>query len=160
MSIHASLPYRPCVGIMLLNKNGHVFTGHRVNTPTEAWQMPQGGIGGGEDVQKAALRELEEENGISKSMVEIIAQTEDWLFYDLPDQLVGEAWGGKYKGQKQIWFLMRFLGEDEVVNLEAHEPEFSEWKWLEPEDLPNMVVPFKKKLYEEVLKNFKSELQK
>lgn len=154
MSTQSLLSYRPCVGIMLLNNEGHVFTGQRINTKTEAWQMPQGGIDDGEDFEIAALRELEEETGIQRDKVKIINQTQDWLYYDLPDHLVGKVWGGKYNGQKQIWFLMEFLGEDKDINIQTIEPEFNDWQWVEPQALPDLIVPFKKKLYEEILLAF------
>ena len=148
--------YRSCIGIMLLNKEGKVFTGQRIDTSIGAWQMPQGGIDEGEDITRAAFRELEEETGISEYMVEVISQTQDWVYYDLPYHLLGKIWGGKYKGQKQIWVLMRFLGEDSNINLKAHAPEFNEWKWVNPSDLPDMIVPFKKTVYKEVLRVFKN----
>ena len=159
MSVATALSYRPCVGIMLLNKEGHVFTGQRINTTTEAWQMPQGGIDEGENITEAALRELQEETGIVPHHVEIISRTDNWLYYDLPPHLVGNVWGGKYSGQKQIWFLMKFLGEDKDININAFEPEFNEWQWIEPSTLPELIVPFKKKLYEDVLKAFQKELE-
>ncbi len=159
MSINSSVSYRPCVGIMLLNHEGHVFTGRRIDTSTEAWQMPQGGIDEGEGYKKAALRELLEETGITSDKVEIISQSLGWLYYDLPEHLGGKFWGGKYKGQKQIWFLMRFLGVDGDVDINHFEPEFNEWKWIKPKVLPDLIAPFKKKIYEEVLHIFKDELR-
>jgi putative (di)nucleoside polyphosphate hydrolase len=151
-----NLPYRPCAGIMLLNHDNKVFVGRRIDQTMEAWQMPQGGIDEGEEVKTAALRELEEEIGTSK--VEIIARTPGWLRYDLPDELIGKVWEGKYRGQKQKWYLMRFLGEDTEINLDTHHPEFSAWKWVDIEEVPKMIVPFKRELYFAVLKEFEEHL--
>lgn len=150
------LPYRPCAGMMLLNRENKVFVGQRLDTTMEAWQMPQGGIDEGEDAKRAALRELLEEIGTDK--VEIIARTPGWLFYDLPDDLIGKVWGGKYRGQKQKWYLMRFLGKDEDINLETHHPEFSSWKWSEVDDIPDMAVAFKRPLYRAVIEEFQKYL--
>lgn len=138
--------------MMVINREGKVFVGQRLDTTMEAWQMPQGGIDEGENAKRAALRELKEEIGTDK--VEIIARTQGWLLYDLPDELVGKVWGGKFRGQKQKWFLMRFLGKDEDINLETHHPEFSSWKWSAIEDVPKMVVPFKRALYLSVFEEF------
>jgi putative (di)nucleoside polyphosphate hydrolase len=154
MSDKASLPYRPCVGVMLVNSQGQVFVGKRIDTIAEAWQMPQGGIDDGESHEACALRELYEETGVAADKVNIVAKTDEWLNYDLPDHLVGKVWGGKYRGQTQIWFLMRFLGIDGDINLETHHPEFESWKWMDPESLPEVIVPFKQDLYREVLKAF------
>lgn len=154
MPKNSPLPYRPCVGIMLVNMNGLVFVGQRLDNKVEAWQMPQGGIDPGEDPREAALRELGEETGISHTHVEIIAQSKDEHFYDLPEELVGQIWGGKYRGQRQIWYLMRFLGEDAHVDIATAHPEFREWKWAEPHTLPDLIVPFKKKLYRDILQEF------
>lgn len=153
------LPYRPCAGIMLANKDGKVFVGRRVDSAPEGdhWQMPQGGIDKGEDPREAALRELVEETGIAPDLIDIIAQSADELYYDLPDDLKGKIWGGKYRGQRQTWFLMRFKGEDSDVNIATEHPEFSAWQWVEAERLPQMIVPFKKRLYEAVVAEF-SEL--
>ena len=150
------LPYRPCVGIMLLNKDNKVFVGKRIDTTQEAWQMPQGGIDDGEGFQETALRELEEEIGTNK--VEIISQTDDWLYYDLPEHLLGKAWKGRYKGQKQIWFLMRFLGQDNDINIDTEHPEFNTWKWMDMLELSNHIVAFKKDLYEAVIDGFKDQV--
>ena len=152
------LPYRPAAGVMLLNREGQVFVAQRRDSTLEAWQMPQGGLDEGEDAEAGALRELEEETGISASMVAIIARCPVELYYDLPDDLVGKMWGGKWRGQRQVWFLCRFTGRDEDVNLETADPEFRAWKWADPEDLPAMIVPFKKKLYEEILEAFRTYL--
>ena len=149
-----SLPYRPAVGVMLLNREGKVFVGQRMDSTLEAWQMPQGGLDEGEDAEQGAFRELEEETGIPRSKVEIIARCPVELTYDLPDDLVGKLWKGRWRGQRQIWFLCRFTGTDEDVRLDAHQQEFRAWKWADPADLPAMIVPFKKKLYEDVLAAF------
>ena len=155
MSSFSHLPYRPCAGVMLANGDGHVFVGQRLDNPeSEAWQMPQGGVDEGEDWRTAALRELYEETGVAEHLVSIIAQTKEDLFYDLPDDLIGKVWGGKYRGQRQHWFLMRFLGEDSDINIETAHPEFSAWRWTAPETLPSLIVPFKKRLYEHVLREF------
>ena len=149
-----TLPYRPAAGIMLLNREAKVFVAQRLDSSLEAWQMPQGGLDEGEDPQAGALRELEEETGIRSELVEILARAPAELYYDLPDDLLGKIWKGRYRGQNQHWFLARFLGRDEDVNIETAEPEFRAWKWAEPSELPAMIVPFKKKLYEDVLEAF------
>lgn len=147
--------YRPCVGIMLVNMDGRVFVGQRLDNKVEAWQMPQGGIDEGEDARAAALRELNEETGIGREHVEIIAKTKDEHFYDLPVELVGTLWGGKYRGQRQQWFLARFVGKDSDIDIATDHPEFREWKWAEPDSLPDLIVPFKRKLYRDVLQEFR-----
>jgi len=153
-----SLPYRACAGIMLLNRAGHVFVGQRIDTSVEAWQMPQGGIDKGEDALAAAIREVGEETGIAPEHVELIAQAPKPLRYDLPPELVGKVWKGKYRGQIQSWFLFRFLGEDGDINISTHEPEFRAWRWIESAELPAVIVPFKKTLYEQVLAAFAEHL--
>jgi putative (di)nucleoside polyphosphate hydrolase len=153
-----SLPYRPGAGIMLLNREGKVFVAQRRDSTLEAWQMPQGGLDEGEDPQDGALRELEEETGIAPGKVEVIARCERTLFYDLPPDLVGKLWKGRWRGQEQHWFLARFLGEDKDVNIETENPEFRAWRWIDPADLPATIVPFKKKLYEDVLAAFRDRL--
>lgn len=150
----SSLPYRPCAGIMLVNRSGKVFVGQRLDTRTEAWQMPQGGIDEDEEAEIAALRELEEETGVSRDLVSIIARSKDEHFYDLPEELVGQLWKGRWRGQRQTWFLMRFMGEDGDVNIETDHQEFRAWKWVDPEEVPALIVPFKEKLYRNVLKEF------
>lgn len=152
--METSLPYRPCVGMMLVNVHGKVFVGQRLDSKVEAWQMPQGGIDPGEDPRETALRELAEETGIAAGLVNIIAQAKEELFYDLPDELVGTIWGGRYRGQRQIWFLMRFLGQDEDVNIATAHQEFRDWRWVDPQALPDLIVPFKKKLYRDLLSEF------
>ncbi|MCA1748913.1 MAG: RNA pyrophosphohydrolase [Sphingomonadales bacterium] len=157
------LPYRPCAGVMLVNAEKRVFVGqridHREHRWKDAWQMPQGGIDPGEDAETAAYRELEEETGIARQQVELIARASKDLRYDLPDELVGKVWGGRYCGQLQSWFLMRFHGEDSDIDLEAHKPEFSAWQWVEPHRLPELIVPFKRTLYEQLLEEFSEYLR-
>ncbi|MGE8132235.1 RNA pyrophosphohydrolase [Novosphingobium subterraneum] len=154
----AGLPYRPCVGVMLVNSAGRVFVGKRIdNKEMDAWQMPQGGIDDGEDLHAAALRELQEETGVSSHLVQIIAETRDELLYDLPDFLMGKMWGGKFRGQRQKWLLMRFSGEDTDIDLNAHEhAEFEAWRWVEPEQVPELIVPFKKRVYRQVVEEFRN----
>lgn len=149
-----TLPYRPCAGIMLVNRSGKVFVGQRLDTRTEAWQMPQGGIDEGEDAEIAALRELEEETGIAREYVTILARSSDEHFYDLPEELIGKLWHGKWRGQRQTWFLMRFTGEDSDVNIETDHQEFRAWQWIDPQELPALIVPFKEKLYRNVVAEF------
>ncbi|GAA0326929.1 RNA pyrophosphohydrolase [Sphingomonas oligophenolica] len=153
-----TLPYRPCAGVMLLNRHGMVFVGQRFDTTVEAWQMPQGGIDDGEDAEKAAIRELGEETGIAPDKVALIAVAPDELFYDLPPELVGKVWKGKWRGQRQRWFLYRFLGEDSDIDLVTAHPEFRSWRWIDPAELPRLIVPFKKALYEQVLAAFAEHL--
>ena len=149
-----SLPYRPAAGVMLLNRDGKVWVGQRLDSTLEAWQMPQGGLDPGEEAEDGALRELEEETGIPRDKVEIVARAPGQLLYDLPDDLIGKVWKGKWRGQRQTWFLMRFTGEDADVNLQTPEPEFRAWKWAEPQELPDLIVPFKQGLYRDILKAF------
>ena len=150
----SDLPYRPCVGIMLFNKDGKVFVGKRIDQTVEGWQMPQGGIDKGESPKQAALRELQEEVGTDKA--EIIAVMEDWVTYDLPEHLIGVAFHGKFRGQKQKWFLMRFTGRDSDIDLATAHPEFDAWRWGYLEETPDLVVPFKRQAYEAVVKAFRS----
>ena len=149
-----SLPYRPAAGVMLLNRENKVWVGQRLDSTLEAWQMPQGGLDPGEDAEAGALRELAEETGIGPDKVEILARAPGQLLYDLPDDLLGKVWKGKWRGQRQTWFLMRFTGEDADVNLQTPEPEFRAWKWAEPQELPDLIVPFKQGLYRDILKAF------
>ena len=143
------LPYRPCVGIMLFNQDGKVFVGKRIDQSVEGWQMPQGGIDKGESPRDAALRELREEAGTAKA--EVIAEMEEWVTYDLPEHLIGVAFRGKYKGQKQKWFALRFTGSDSDIDLTAHDPEFSDFRWVTLEELPELIVPFKRQTYRAVI---------
>lgn len=154
MTGKADLPYRPGAGVMLLNREGKVFVAQRLDSTLEAWQMPQGGLDEGEDPRDGALRELEEETGISREKVEIVARCPAELTYDLPEDLVGKMWKGKWRGQRQTWFLMRFLGEDKDVNLDTADPEFRTWKWAAPAELPAMIVPFKEAMYRQLLAAF------
>ena len=154
----SNLPYRPCVGLMLLNDRGQVFVGKRIDQTVEGWQMPQGGIDAGEDPQTAALRELKEETGTDKAR--IIGEMEDWLTYELPPHLVGVAFHGKYRGQRQKWFALRFLGGDDDIDLHTHEPEFAEWKWVDIHALPRLIVPFKRDTYAAVIAAFRGLAQK
>lgn len=146
-----ALPYRPCVGVMLVNTDGLVFVGQRNDRDRDAWQMPQGGIDDGETPREAALRELEEETGVTRDLVEIEGETADWVAYDLPHDVVPKIWKGRYRGQKQMWFLMRFQGHDAQVNIETKHPEFSRWQWMVPKELPSRIVSFKRPVYEAVL---------
>lgn len=143
---------------MLVNADGKVFVGQRLDSEVAAWQMPQGGIDPGEDPREAALRELWEETGVRSDLVTIEAQTEDWINYDLPEHLIGKLWKGRYRGQKQLWFLMRFHGEDDQINIATEHPEFSEWTWLDANQLVEKIVPFKRAVYAEVLKSFAPHL--
>jgi len=157
---YKDLPYRPCAGIVLINKEGLIFAGHRIDAlggAHEAWQMPQGGIDQGEKPKHAAMRELAEEIGTNKA--EIIAKTKGWITYDLPDNLLGKVWKGKYRGQKQKWFAMRFLGQNSDIDIETEHPEFHTWKWATREELIETVVTFKRDVYVQVLKEFEEYLQ-
>lgn len=147
------LPYRPAAGIMLLNATGKVWVGQRLDSTLEAWQMPQGGLDEGEGAEAGALRELEEETGIARDLVEIVSRSVE-LTYDLPADLVGKLWKGRWRGQRQVWFLMRFLGSDGDVRIDTKDPEFRAWRWAEPAELPRLAVPFKRTLYEGVLEAF------
>jgi putative (di)nucleoside polyphosphate hydrolase len=150
--------YRRGVGVMLLNRDGKVFVGARIDNTDEAWQMPQGGIDEGEKPWETALRELEEETGIEPRLVERIAECPERMKYDLPPELQGKLWGGKWKGQDQDWYLARFLGTDADVNIRTKHPEFREWKWIPPEQLPDLIVPFKRELYRQLLREFAEHL--
>lgn len=148
-----ALPYRPAVGVMLIAADDRVFVGQRLDSTLEAWQMPQGGIDEGETPEAAAWRELGEEVGTSAA--EIIGESRDWLTYDLPPDLVGKLWKGRYRGQRQKWFAMRFTGTDADIDIATDEPEFRAWRWVEAESLPALIVPFKRALYEAVLAEFR-----
>lgn len=162
MSAYESLPYRPCAGIAAFNRAGLVFVGRRAGGPehvdrTHVWQMPQGGIDDGEDPYQAALRELYEETNIRS--VEKLGEIAEWLTYDIPRDIIGEAWGGKYRGQKQKWYALRFVGEEREINITnpagGHKPEFIDWRWAKINDLPELVVPFKRQTYERVVAEFR-----
>ena len=144
--------YRPNVGVILVNRDGLVFVAARIDNPADAWQMPQGGIDKDEDPAAAALRELEEE--IGTALAEIVAESEGWHQYDLPPELLGRMWGGKYRGQTQKWFVMRFTGTDEDIDLDTRHPEFRDWKWVPFEQVPDLIVPFKRDLYQELVETF------
>lgn len=145
----SDLPYRPCVGIMLINAEGNVFVGRRIDQTIEGWQMPQGGIDEGETPEQAMFREMKEEIGTDKAVV--LRQMDGWLTYDLPPHLVGVAFHGRYRGQRQKWFALRFTGTDSDIDIATREPEFSHWKWLALEALPRLIVPFKRDTYTKVI---------
>lgn len=147
-----TLPYRRGVGMMLLNPDNQVFVAKRIDMISDAWQMPQGGIDEGEDPRATAIRELAEEIGTDKA--DIIAESSDWLRYDLPEHLVPKLWKGQYRGQEQKWFLLRFTGADADINIETEHPEFLAWKWAPMHTLPDLIVPFKRPLYEQVVAEF------
>ncbi len=147
------LPYRPCVGVMLLNAEGKVFVGRRIDQTVEGWQMPQGGIDEGETAAEAVKRELKEEVGTDKA--EILREHDEWLYYDLPPHLIGVALHGKYRGQKQRWFALRFTGSDSDIDLRTHEPEFATWRWVSMDELPSLIVPFKRDTYKKVIAAFR-----
>jgi putative (di)nucleoside polyphosphate hydrolase len=148
----AQLPYRPGVGIMLVNQKGQVFVAQRIDNPGPAWQMPQGGIDKGEEPLQAAWRELHEEVGTDRARY--IGESRDWFTYDLPVELVPQIWKGRFRGQRQKWFAFRFLGTDRDINIATEHPEFSSWRWARLEELPALIVPFKRKLYEDLIAEF------
>lgn len=155
MSVNKSaLPYRPCVGIMLINPQGQVFVARRLDTPGNAWQMPQGGIDPGEAPLMAARRELKEETSVENA--KMIGESKQWRNYDLPDDLIGKVWGGKYRGQSQKWFAFRLLGDDDEIDIASGDHvEFSDWKWASVDDLVDLIVPFKRELYMDVVSEFR-----
>jgi len=154
----ATLPYRSNAGIVLVNPSGLVFAGQRIDSPGGAWQMPQGGIDKGESPRDAALRELTEETGVTTDLVNVIAETKGWITYDLPPELLHKLWKGRYRGQQQKWFLMRFTGRDDQVNIALEHPEFSQWTWMPTDELLGKIVPFKRGVYTSVFEQFREML--
>ncbi len=154
MTDPATLPYRPCVGVTLINPQGLIFAGRRLDSTADAWQMPQGGIDDGEKPREAALRELGEETGVKPDAVKFLAKTHRWLTYDLPPDLLGKVWGGKYRGQRQKWFLYRFTGSDQMIDIARDHPEFAAWRWIAAEEMLAAIVPFKRAVYDQVIKSF------
>lgn len=160
-----SLPYRPNVGIMLINGDGLIFAAQRLDAPQllgqpiAAWQMPQGGVDEGEDPRAAALRELEEEIGVPPALVQVVAETPDWLTYDLPHEVVPRIWKGRYRGQKQKWYLLRYLGQDAQIDLKQAHPEFSDWRWIDADAMIEAIVPFKRDIYRQVVAAFRAHLR-
>ncbi len=153
-----ALPYRPNVGVMLVNRQNRVFVAQRLDSEFDAWQMPQGGIDPGEEPRVAALRELQEETGVSPELVTVEAETTGWITYDLPHDLVPRIWKGRWRGQKQRWFLMRFHGDDGQINIQTEHPEFSQWAWADHRDLVDKIVPFKRDVYARVVADFSQYL--
>ena len=149
-----ALPYRPCVGLVILNGAGRIFAGQRIDSMYDAWQMPQGGIDKGETPREAGLREMTEETGITPDKVEILRESRDWLPYDLPRHLVPKLWKGRYRGQKQRWIAIRFHGTDADVNIHTDEPEFRIWTWMAHAEMIRRIVPFKRDTYRQVLDEF------
>lgn len=158
MSRYDALPYRPCAGVILRNDRGQVFVGQRLDSTLEAWQLPQGGIDPGEDPLDAAYRELWEETGVRRDHVELVAAPPDELHYDLPEELLGRIWNGKWRGQRQRWFLFHLTAGDDAIDIATPEPEFRAWRWLDPRELPQVIVPFKRDLYIELLRIFAEPL--
>ena len=154
----AQLPYRPCVGVMLANTRGHIFVGQRIDRDVDAWQMPQGGVDAGEKTLDAAIRELWEETGVTEKLVTLEAESKELIAYDLPHEIVPKIWKGKYRGQEQKWFLFRFHGTDDQINIDTAHPEFSAWKWMPKEELVANIVPFKAEVYAKVLAEFEGKL--
>ena len=154
--IKKKLPLRIGVGIVLLNAENKIFVGKRIDNPKNFWQMPQGGVGHNEDYYKAALRELEEETNVKS--VKLIKEINDWYTYELPDYLLGKVWKGKYRGQKQKWFVMRFIGKENEIKLNTKHAEFLEWKWIRPNKLTSVVVKFKLNVYEQISKKIEEIL--
>ena len=153
MTIKSNLPLRIGVGVIVLNSNNHVFVGRRIDNPINKWQMPQGGVEKNEDLLNAMKRELYEETSITS--IKVLKELDSWLSYELPSNLLGKIWRGKYRGQKQKWFIVRFTGKEDEINLNTEHPEFIEWKWINPNDLPKVIVDFKRKMYIELLEKIK-----
>lgn len=154
----ATLPYRPCVGVMLINPDGLIFAGQRIDNDTPAWQMPQGGVDEGEAPDTAALRELWEETGVPAGLVSPLGQTADWLTYDLPHDIVPRIWKGRFRGQKQLWFAFRYLGRDDQIRIDTDHPEFSHWRWISADEMLASIVPFKRAIYGQVIDAFRDHL--
>lgn len=150
----SGLPYRPCAGVVLIDGRGLVFAGQRIDNPGHAWQMPQGGIDPGETPRQAGLRELVEETGVTPDLVEVLGESPDWVTYDLPPELLGKVWKGKYGGQQQKWLALRFLGRDDQVRIDTEHPEFDSWQWMRAADLVQGIVPFKRAVYQQVFRDF------
>ena len=151
-------PYRNCVGLLVINKNGDVFIGKRIDSNLNAWQMPQGGIEDDEDPKTAGIREMEEEIGTKNA--ELIGEMSEWLNYDIPENLSHRLWNGKYRGQTQKWLAFKFLGDDSEINIKTKVPEFKEWKWENHKNLPSLAVPFKRDIYKKVIKEFEELFSK
>ena len=154
----SGLPYRMGAGVVLINPYGLIFAGQRIDNPGPAWQMPQGGIDGDEKPREAAYRELWEETGVTRDKVEFVGKTHGWVTYDLPPELLGKVWGGKYRGQRQKWFLFRFKGQDSDIRIASEHPEFSTWRWILADEMVESIVPFKRAVYEEVIRSFRAYL--
>lgn len=155
------LPYRPCAGVVLINPQGLIFAGRRIDRSPDqppAWQMPQGGIDGDETPEQAALRELTEETGVAPALTEVLGQTPDWVYYDLPPDLLGRIWKGRFGGQRQKWLALRFLGQDADIRIDTEHPEFDHWQWMRADDLLANIVPFKRDVYAQVLGAFREHL--
>jgi len=153
MTPYDQRPYRQGVGVMLLNRQAEVLVGKRIDMPSDAWQMPQGGIDARETPEAAAWREMREEIGTDKAA--LLAESRDWYFYDLPPDLADQIWRGRFRGQRQKWFAFRFLGQDADIDITTHRPEFSAWKWAPMAELPSLIVPFKRRLYAELVSEFR-----